>query len=130
MKKKSVQCVFIIVHRNAEANSKSTKHHLVNSSHCQSQPPLRIRSPNEIIKPNDLHRQSPQFMDPLDDDTDPDVIPNQYGEFLFKKIDFQHCYSMNLVLVGLVGLVVGVMHGLYSVRFICVWCHVGISKYR
>lgn len=73
-------------HRNAEANLKSTKHHTqlpLKPSDCQLDPPLHTRHPSgtsKTIVSGDLHRQSPQFMDPLDDDTDPDVIPNQYGK--------------------------------------------------
>lgn len=74
-------------HRNAEANFKSTKHHAqlpVKPSDCQLDLPIHARDPSRTLKPivaDDLHKQSLQFMDPLDDDTDPDVIPNQYGKY-------------------------------------------------
>ncbi|KAG4077787.1 hypothetical protein HA402_011216 [Bradysia odoriphaga] len=67
--------------KNAEANLKSTKNHIQlpeKLSDCQLNPP--VRDPSGTLKSNpanDLHRERPQFME-LDDDTDPDVIPNQY----------------------------------------------------
>lgn len=78
--------LFFFLHRNVEANLKSTKPHTqlsVKLPDCQLDPPSHTRNPSGATKPvvaGDLHRQSPQFMDPLDDDTDPDVIPNQYGK--------------------------------------------------
>ncbi|KAJ6637898.1 Nephrin, partial [Pseudolycoriella hygida] len=70
--------------KNAEANLKSTKQHtelIIKTSDCQLDPPLQARSLSGIsksIEAGDIHRRDPKFADPFDDDTDPDVIPNQY----------------------------------------------------
>lgn len=85
------------LHRNAEANFKSTKHHTqllpIKSTDCQLEQPIHVRNPSGASNPiitGDLHRQSP-----LDDDTDPDVIPNQYGKL--EKFEFYIilCYLTN-----------------------------------
>lgn len=49
------------------------------SSDCQ----LAMRDLSGTFKTNpayDLHRERPQFIDHLEDDTNPDLIPNQYGK--------------------------------------------------
>lgn len=84
-------CVFR-TYRNAEPNLKSTKNH-IKPSDCQLDPPVRDLSGTFKPNPaNDSHRETrPQFMDPLDDDKDPDVIPNQYGEWK-TFLSFTKCY--------------------------------------
>ena len=68
---------------------KSAKHHTqlpVMPSDCQLEPIQHTRAPSGTSTPMgnciDSRRQSPQFISdaPEVDDTDPDVIPNQYGK--------------------------------------------------
>lgn len=90
--------MYLCMYRNQEENLKSTKHTQlpIMPTDCQIDQQHHSTDPNGTAAPlgvcMDSHRQSPQIIgEPPDgDDTDPDVIPNQYGKYLLTSVNVQN----------------------------------------